>query len=597
MSQSNPPFTLFLSNFPQGLLLGKYSYDLIFNAVNNLNTVEKFALNAHGEGLSISTSKEFVNGVEFKPKESKQFNFKIQPQIDGFTTLNIDCSQIIRVEYTEMVWKVRDKVEKAIIQQLMAETLVPINNLQNYKDKLPNSFDNTGIITISPEQAKLQTSMIRNDVSLNSDDKDKQLCNIATGVFIQNNDLGFDILKMVQNPKTRDYWLIRFIPIALRTNSKRVTREVMEMTNQNEKDSCLEMIANTTVFDNPQDAAMIALNINNEIKRTTVLINIIFALITTNPDIATNLVYQIANENQRSKVLFEVIKKISEKNVASAVDSLKNLIMNVLSGANTDFIKKCAIFLAHLTNPQSVLDLVEKFNDQEKNILIEQLREYLKVQVQEKKIREDHTPIGKLSYIFTAVSTKYTNELEYLARLGGNLCPNLFNLQKPSNILFLNLFAYNFQYISGFQQAYLEIYREFQRTFNYIVFPSKNITDKADWDMFIQLSQKLILQAPSNSQIPQLIFNLDFIPYLSSPTIIFGENSPVVNDLAQKLIRFYGNQANILVDNTIFRGGKIWEDLQNLFPSPRFIVVNTLINYNFFSSYPLLKSFFQALTQ
>ena len=226
----------------------------------------------------------------------------------------------------------------------------------------------------------------------------------------------------------------------------------MELPESN-RDQYYELIAEGIALDNPQDAAMAALNISDENKKETVLTEIIFGIADQFPDIASNLVYQINNETIRLKVLFEVVKKIANIDKNQAVESLKNVISNVLSGANIDFIKKCAVFLAYLTSPQAVFELVESFGENEKSFLIDQLRDYLKIQVEEKKIKIEFTPIGEMTYTFTGCVSVTGRAIETLAQLGGTLSANLLTDERKPSALFLNLFSFSFQYASGFQQA------------------------------------------------------------------------------------------------------------------------------------------------
>jgi hypothetical protein len=181
-----------------------------------------------------------------------------------------------------------------------------------------------------------------------------------------------------------------------------------------------------------------------------------------------------------------------------------------------------------------------------------------------------------------------------LTELGGNLSPNLLDEQKKPTALFLNLFSFNFQYASGFQQANIDLIKEYQRGFAYILYPSKNNMDQREWEHLKILFDQLCVKRAHLFNAPQLILNLDFIPYTSHPLIILGDDGEFATQLSQKLQKILGNQVNILISNKFFQGGKLYSDLQSVLPSPKFKIVNLLISFNFFSSYPLLKAFFKA---
>ena len=157
--------------------------------------------------------------------------------------------------------------------------------------------------------------------------------------------MGFQILKKISDPNLLHAGAIQLISICISIDPKLALNVVMELPESN-RDQYYELIAEGIALDNPQDAAMAALNISDENKKETVLTEIIFGIADQFPDIASNLVYQINNETIRLKVLFEVVKKIANINKNQAVESLKNVISNVLSGANIDFIKKCAVFFS-----------------------------------------------------------------------------------------------------------------------------------------------------------------------------------------------------------------------------------------------------------
>ena len=252
-------------------------------------------------------------------------------------------------------------------------------------------------------------------------------------------------------------------------------------------------------------------------------------------------------------------------------------------------------FSAYLTSPQAVFELVENFGENEKSFLIDQLRDYLKIQVEEKKIKIEFTPIGEMTYTFTGCVSVTGPGIETLAQLGGTLSANLLTDERKPSALFLNLFSFSFQYASGFQQVNLDLQNEFQREFVYIIFPSQNGLEPTEWDQLRQVLDQFCIQKSNLYGSPQIVFNLDFIPYTTQPTVIFGNDSDLASQLAQKTQKVLGNQANVLVNAGIFRDGKIHKDLQSILPAPKFMIINLVISYNFFNSYPLLKAFFKAM--
>ncbi|MHA1562810.1 MAG: hypothetical protein ACTSPA_11870 [Promethearchaeota archaeon] len=249
------------------------------------------------------------------------------------------------------------------------------------------------------------------------------------------------------------------------------------------------------------------------------------------------------------------------------------------------------IFLAYLTDPQSVYDLIDGFDSRdEKSLLIEQLQEYLKIKVQTKKIKLESQEINKLYFTFTAISKKITPELNYLVDLKGNISSNLIEGNLTSNIIVICPFKFDFPIFMNIQRCYVELLQESQKTFGFLLFPSKENFNEKELKHFTNILNNYIKNQTKQHTSPFVVINLDLIPYFSKPTIFLGDNGdPLVKDIYSKL------KGNFNADVNLMLNGKSFTDLQNILKEPNFRVCNVILTYNFLNEIRLFKIFLKAI--
>ncbi|MHA1718940.1 MAG: hypothetical protein ACTSXK_05390 [Promethearchaeota archaeon] len=694
-----------LLNYPQVLLLGKNDYELSFSVKNNLESTESFAFKFSSSTSDLTVDKSFTKGIQIQPGETKIIPLLIKPNIEGLTELNVVIFYQKKIEYKSMEWKIRKKVEKSIVTDILVKSDIKYEDLSDFKKKLPKSIILGDIPSLSKSKAKKEVekilkikeyepttreitkkvikqvpktitkqvpekiikkvpkvieeiipqeplinsitgkkisrpplkttktvyesveetvmktvtetvmeevteteveTIVEKDTSQNnpetvgitSKQKDEMLIRIAKGVFNQDPQYAFSIIQKVSDNDLKYQIISQFIPPGIRLDIKNTINTLMGMDLRNHKDSLIELISNSLAGDKPDDAAMIALNIANESKRDEVITNIIFTAASSKPEIASNLIYQLSKKELQHKVLFELIKNWAKNNKNRAIESLKSLISNILSESNTDLIKTCMIFLAYLSNPQSVYDLIEGFEDKdEKSLLIEQLQEYLKVKVQTKKIKLESQEINKLYFTFPAISKNITPAIDYLVELQGNISSNLIEKNLNSNIIVICPFKFDFPLFMNFQQCYVDLLQEIQKSFGFLLFPSKNEFNGEELALFNQLLNDFIKKQPKNHPSPFVIINLDLIPHFSKPTIFLGDNGDtLVKDIYSNLKENFGSEVNIMVSNSFFNQGKTFSILKNILSEPNFRICNVVLTYNFLNEYKLLKTFFKAIT-
>jgi hypothetical protein len=91
-----------------------------------------------------------------------------------------------------------------------------------------------------------------------------------------------------------------------------------------------------------------------------------------------------------------------------------------------------------------------------------------------------------------------------------------------------------------------------------------------------------------------LIFNLDFIPYLGKPTVILSSESQLSNTIKSKVEKL-GDSVNLIIDDSMFKGGEIYDNLKKIIPPTKGEIFNLILSYEFINDYNAFKAFIQSL--
>ena len=539
-----------------------------------------------------------TSSIKFRTREIKK---EVITQIPKTITKQVPA-KIIR--------KVPKVIEEIIPQQPLINAITgkeikrpPLKITKTIYESLEEIVMKTVTETVYEEKIEIKVETIeepyhqpgKGEITL--EQRDGVLSRVAKGVFNQDPQYAFEIVEMISDPNKKYSLISQFVPPGIRLDLKTTIEVVMGLDLGTSKESLIELIANSLAADKPDDAAMIALNIDNVAKRDAIITNIIFTSANLKPQTASNLIYQLSNKEMQQKVLFELIKGWANKDKKRAIESLKSLISNILSESNTELIKTCMIFLAYLTDPQSVYDLIEGFDSKdEKSLLVDQLQEYLKIKVQTKKIKLESQEINNFYYTFTAISKKITPSVKYLVELQGNISSNLIEGKATSNIIVICPFKFDFPIFMNIQRCYVELLQETQKTFGFLLFPSKENYNEEELKHFNNILSDFIKNQSKPHSSPFVVVNLDLIPYFSKPTIFLGDNGdPLVKDIHSKLKGNFNDEVNLMLNNTFFSQGKTFADLQNILKEPNFRICNIILTYNFLNEIRLLKTFFKAI--
>ena len=603
--QTAPPISLSIKNYPSTILLGNREYTFEFFTQNQLPTKEKYQFIFRGENFEvISQTKKSSKGIKFESHESKIIEIIGKPlQKTGDCALYIDVMREKNEVVTEIFWKARSKIEHAVIDPLLQEKHLPYTNLEDFLASLPKSIDLGDIVPIS--EAEAREKMLELDANQFEMDmeKDRALIEIARAVFMQAPKFGYETVHQIHNPNLRQTLLYHFLPIGMFLDYHLTLAEIMLIQDGVEQTSFLLKLARSLAYQHPKDAAMVALNIEDDTQRNSLLKDIIFTNSLTNPEVALNLVYQISDISLRNHVLFDLIKTWDDPQ--KATETLKKLISNLLSEQNLDFIRKCLMFLAHLASPEEVLNLMNQIEvEGTRDFLEKHLNEFLKIKVKERRTKVKMVPILQQFYVFSSIGDPISSSMQYLAELGGNISLDLLQIPAHPQLMVIAPYQYKFPLYQMLQQINFQVQQDLQQPLSFIVYPSKNNLDGDDWTHLAHIFDELKINSPTQDSHPVILLHLDFIPHFQIPTVIFGENGGdfernTSNNfqvlINERLNAYLGNAINILWNQPFLGQGEIISNFTTKFPSPHFIVLNTLLTYNFLNDPGLLGAFFKAL--
>ena len=130
----------------------------------------------------------------------------------------------------------------------------------------------------------------------------------------------------------------------------------------------------------------------------------------------------------------------------------------------------------------------------------------------------------------------------------------------------------------------------------YISYPLSKQFDEKEIPVIKEAIQTFVLPH-SSSSLPMLILNLDIIPELEKPSIILGfEKSGIYENVKNLLSDIFGQSIDIFVDDCIFSGGLLYNNLFNWTSPSNAHVINIILSNNFISNLSLFYNLLEALS-
>lgn len=147
-------------NYPNTLLLGTNAYTLHFSATNLASTAEKYHLGFKGEGLEVKVAKQFTKPVMFDPNQSIQIDAEVTPTKTGQAKIIIEAVHQRQIQYTELVWHVRDQIPEQKTDQILSKSYLEKPSFEVPEFKQLSSFYSGGAIEISAQDAKEEVEFL-----------------------------------------------------------------------------------------------------------------------------------------------------------------------------------------------------------------------------------------------------------------------------------------------------------------------------------------------------------------------------------------------------------------------------------------------------
>jgi hypothetical protein len=284
------------------------------------------------------------------------------------------------------------------------------------------------------------------------------------------------------------------------------------------------------------------------------------------------------------KIIDQIIKNSTQISIAE----------NQFNNPVYSFFKDAICIIAELDCPETADKAIKSSGNQEtQDRLAKDLFDIIYEMVDEVKTRIEPTVIQSQFYTLNTCVSQLSSELQQFALLGGNTSSNALMKQFDFKVLFLSLFSLNFSIFPFLDRVYNDLLNNSKKSIAYYIYPS---IDNLNQEELAVIERTLRQFFPVNNLRKDLvIFNLDFIPYLGNPTVIFASNSRTLALIKSNVEKKLGDKATILIDEGIFKGGASLEPIQNTIGSMGVDIVNLVLSYEFLNDYNLFKIFIESL--
>ncbi|MHA1822225.1 MAG: hypothetical protein ACTSU2_05230 [Promethearchaeota archaeon] len=602
MSNTNQNiFQIMPLNYPNNILLGTKSYELFFQCTNLMQEAGQFQIGFTGEGLDVKAPKELQKPIEIGGNQSVQLKVSIKPQVDGLAKIIINTIQLKKVEYTELEWQLRPEIDNAIIDEALSMGFLSVHDINSSEYDLPvkiNAEENVDI-----NRLKLELNNIENpappldDASaepVTTPPSEQELDNFYSTFAIRafNTDYNYalSLLSKIKNPSLKEDLLKSFIlPLAAK-DIDLALQKLNELHDDILREQYLIKIIYHVVKVDKNKAITLVENVKDELKKQEIITDIAAYFFKTDSDFSLNLVEKINDPNIKFAVYWELIKEIYRNNNREKCTVLINKVVDkAIELKNTFIIKYCWAILGKLTTPKEIASKIENLPPDLKDVINKELYNYLWHQVEVKKERIDQIPVSSVYYAFHCVVNP-NQALIKVAELGGNISENLLIGDFSSFIGIICPFSFEFPIFPVIEQCYAEIKYEKQKSFYYMLIPTK-VKEESELAFIEHMLKEWFVKNKNNFSTKVYLFNLDFIPYLSKPTIIMGSDESENLAIQSIVKRVFKDDVTFIIDEGLFKGGMVYDFLVSILPSDKFKIINLVMTYDFLNNYILFKNF------
>ncbi len=588
MSNSSSIITLSITRFPQNLLIPGSKNGVTIQATNNSAKNEKFKFVFEGENLTVGLrSEELGDQIEFAPNETKNVDINLNPEIDGFGKLTISAYWLKIIEYTEKVQRVRETVPKSKVEALLEKYV--FKEAKKFQTLNPKNYTNEMNLK-ELQQGEEQLTIMKNSYnpSLSADptsnissptvslkDIDESIRRLAKGYFSNKN-------------------LLKSLEFAL------------GLSDPTEQINFYSNLIRAFAFENMDEAIKLVNDLQDQKIKQNLYISIVLDQIPVNPISSIKLAESSEDPFLKITILFNIAKKLYEEHNSSELSNILNRIIESLvklAVQNNDkkhqkrlseiFIDNLSI-LAEIENPGVSHGIIEGIHEQGlKEKITKEIFDIIYVLVDEIKTKIESELAFSQFFLLNTYVSNIRNEIKRFSSIGGNISNNILSGDFNFKIAFLSLFNFNFSIYPIIDRVYNDLKFNMKKSIGYYVFPSiDNYQNNELTILKTTLNQFFKNFANVTNQL--CLFNLDFIPYLGKPTIIISSESHLNDNLKSKIHKL-GDKVNLIIDDSMFKGGKIYDTLKEIIPPAKGEIVNLLLSYEFINDYNILIEFIKTL--
>ncbi|MBY8990430.1 MAG: hypothetical protein KGD58_06720 [Candidatus Lokiarchaeota archaeon] len=589
MSNSSNIISLNITKFPQNILIPDMDNDVSIQATNNSNKNENFRFVFEGENLDVYYKSEPLNDqVEFAANETKSIDLKLNPTVSGSGKLIINGFWLKIVEYTVKVQKVRETVPKNKLNK----------KLENYKFKGTEKID-----SIDPKEYLLGMTLKEIQTAEEQLETMKKNYNLTLSSNSTNSEaftrVTIEVIEKTIKQLAKGYLSNNNIQNALGI--------ALELSDPNDRINFYVNLIRAYAFENMNDAVQIIRSLNDVNLQQSLLKSLIFDQASHNPIPALTLITGIIDSSTKIILLFNIAKQLNNDNNSSELSKiLRKTIETVLKsiGLNNEDKKDQKFFyeslkdaingIAEIENPVAANNIIEGIDNQTlKESITKDLFDMVYELVDEIRTKIESELVFSQFFLLNTYISNITNEIKSFSNIGGNVSSNILSGDFNFNLIFLSLFRFDFSIFPFIDRVSSDLKFNMKKSIGYYIFPSVDNFQNNE----LNVLQKTLQQFFNNfANVPNqlLIFNLDFIPYLGKPTVILSSESQLSNTIKSKIEKL-GDSVNLIIDDSMFKGGEIYDNLRKIIPSNKGEIFNLILSYEFINDYNVFKAFIQSL--
>ncbi|MHA1150603.1 MAG: hypothetical protein ACTSR8_20475 [Promethearchaeota archaeon] len=653
LSDPNKILNLKITQFPQHLLIPSEKNIIEFQVTNYSNKSEEFHIQLQGENLDIGMAEELRNAIRFNSGETKLFKVNLNPTADGYGKFILNINYMKKITQIVKVQKLRSIVPESKILAIFNKiptfspesielfelqdyisTLSP-TEIQSFEQKLEQKktkFKSFQLLkqTQSPHLSQPQTepsdmvsleqsfedsigaldsALDKSVPGITLDDIEEDIKKLAIAYLSNKNpQKALELALELSDDSEKSVFYNSLIRAYAISDLEATLALIQNISDPNIKKNLIKKIALDRVESDPEQAGRIAMLIDVPAIKEKLMSDIIIKTIEKNSSIALKLSYLLEDDMEKVNILFNISKKLHEFNNQSELIEVINQIINLLLNSAKFDLKENSFnsppfealvhgltILAEIVNPSAAEQIIMKLEDAElKEKLAMDLFNSIYEMVEDVKVKYEPTNIISQYYMFNMYISNINNEIVDFSVIGGNISSNVLAGNFDFNFLFISLFGFNFSIFPIIDRVYSDLKLNSNQSIAYYIYPSNNAHDDMEL-LIIKSTLKHFFYNISTTSNQLYIFNLDFIPYLGKPSIIFGSNPEIHSLLSSKIESSLGDKVNLIIDDQFFQGGSTLDTLREVFPSNKGKIINLVLSYEFINDYNILKAFIQAL--